>query len=288
MSAAIAYGLIAMFAGGIANALLKSAAERLDVLPAVIFRSGVSASTLAALALALRPAFVFSADMFLFALALSILGYFPFLFFVRGLSVGKVGVVSPIAAGWIIVAAAVGFVFLGEQIIFEKLFALALVVLGVFAVTMDPKEWGRAGALSVRGGVPFALAAALLWGVVFPLFQVPSSFFGALYFALLIESTVCLSGISHLLLTRARFPKREIIEKNWIPITIAGVLTAFFTFAVSEGCLTGEVSIVSALAGSAVVVAVLAAAAMYRERLSPLQYAGAGLVLFGTVFASFL
>jgi len=286
MEIALLYGVVAMFAQGVANALLKDATGKLGVLPTVIARSGTSALALWAVFLVLRPEVTFSAELFAFAAALSILGYFPFLFFIKGLEKGKVGVVAPIAAGWIVVAAAVSYFLYAEPFGAGKIAALLLVLAGVVIASVNLGDWKRG--VGFRDGVAYAVFAALLWGIVFPLFKIPSEYFGALFFACVIESFVCLSGYAHRLLSKTPLPPKEVVKKNWIPVVSAGILTAIFTLFVSLGYLTGEVALVSAIAGSSIVVSLAFAALFQKERLSALQYAGAGLVLLGIVIASII
>lgn len=284
--AAILYGLVAMFAQGIANTLLKGATEKLGVLPTVIARSGTSALALWAVFAFVRPEIVFSSELLVFAIAVSVLGYFPFFFFIVGLHKGKVGIITPIASGWIIVAAVVSFFLYGEPFTAGKIFALMFVIGGVILASIDLRDWSSLHTPSLRSGVPFALLAALIWGVVFPLFKIPSEYFGALFFACLIESMVFLTGFAHRILTRTPLPPKETVMNNWFPVVAAGVLTALFTLSVSLGYLTGEVSIVSALGGASIVISIILAGFVYKERLTRTQYMGAMLVLLGIVLAS--
>ncbi|GEM_PF-1504335 len=289
LTAAIGYGLVAMFAGGISTALLKDSVSRFGPLQSVVLRSGVSSIVLIALVLILRPAIPWDIGMFFFTVAVSILGYFPFLFMLEGFREGKVGVVMPISSGWVVIAAGVGFVFFGESVSMQKLLALAIVVFGILAVSIRPGDWKAVRLFDARNGVAFALAAALLWGIVFPLFKITGGYFGALVFACIIESLVCISGCVHLLLTKKPLlPSINGLRQGWVPFSIAGILTAGYTISISAGYQTGEISVVSALAGSAVVVAVIVAAVLHHERLRASQYFGVGLVLLGTLIASMI
>lgn len=285
---AVLYGVIAMFAGGITNALLKSVSSGLGAVPAVILRAAVSAITLFVAFLIIQPPVSFEIGDFFVALFISILGYFPFLFFVKALRMEKVGIVAPIASSWIVIASVIGFLFFNEPLSTEKLFVLAAVLAGVVLTSVDFKAWGGGHAVFSKNAIIFALSAAFLWGIVFPLFVLPSSAFGALVFGLIIESVVFLCGVTHLVITKSRMPVFSVIRPHVWYILIAGVLTAVYTPVVSLGYLTGNVSLVSALSGSSIVVAVFVASIIYKERLTVLQYAGAALILLGTIFASIL
>lgn len=284
---AIFYGIIAMFAGGVSNALLKGVSTGLGAVPTVILRAGISALTLLAVFTVLRPAVTLNSENLLIALAISVLGYFPSLFFVTALSTGKVGVVAPIASSWIVVAAVIGTLFFQEAISAEKVFVLFTVIAGVVLTSINFKEWRGKGSVASRA-VLFAVGAALLWGVVFPLFKIPAEYFGVLFFGLFIESIVCITGIIHLLVTRGNMPPVSHIKKHAVPLFFAGLLVAIFTPVVSLGYLTGETTIVSALAGAGTAVAIFTAAFLYKERLTLQQYAGGACILLGTVFASFI
>ncbi|MBY0538990.1 DMT family transporter [Patescibacteria group bacterium] len=283
---AVLYGVIAMFAGGISNALLKGVSGGLGAVPTVIVRAGVSAVTLFVVLLILQPPLSFNLGSFVVAILISILGYFPFLFFVKALRMEKVGIVAPIASSWIVVASIVGFVFFNETLSAEKLFVLVAVIAGVVLTSVDFKAWGRGHAVFSKNAIIFALAAAFLWGFVFPLFQLPSAAFGALVFGLIIETVVFLCGVVHVLITKTQMPLFSVVKPHLKALIGAGVLTAVYTPVVSLGYLTGNVSLVSALSGSSIVVAVFVASFLYKERLTVLQYAGGALILLGTIFVS--
>jgi drug/metabolite transporter (DMT)-like permease len=283
---AVVYGVIAMFAGGISNALLKSVSTGLGAVPTVILRAGISAVALLVTLLVVQPPLSFNIGSFVVAILISILGYFPFLFFVKALRMEKVGIVAPIASSWIVVASVVGVLFFNESLSAQKLFVLVAVIAGVILTSVDFKAWGRGHAVFSKNAIIFALGAAFLWGFVFPLFQLPSAAFGALVFGLIIETVVCISGVTHLLVTKTRMPVFSAVRPHLMALMGAGILTAVYTPVVSLGYLTGNVSLVSALSGSSIVVAVFVASFLYKERLTVLQYAGAGLILLGTIFAS--
>jgi drug/metabolite transporter (DMT)-like permease len=286
MLIAVVYGLVAMCAGGIANALLKPVSEGLGALPTIVFRAGTSALALLVAVIVLRPPLYFSIDSFLIAIAISVLGYFPFLFYVRALRLERVGIVAPIASSWIVVASAIGFIFLGDTLTSEKLFVLTSIIAGVVLASFDFKAWGRGHAVYSKKAIVLSIGAALLWGIVFPLFAVPSEFYGAIVFGLIIETVVCLSAVIHLRSTKNTLPSISKIQPYIVPVLGAGILTAVFTPAVSLGYLTGYTSVVAALSGSSIAVTVCVAALLYKERLTVLQYAGAGLILLGTIFAA--
>lgn len=288
ITAALLYGLAAMFASGISNAVLKHGAEHMGVLVTVILRSGISALTLGAALLILQPTIIWDTDMLSFGVLVAIIGYFPFMFFVASVHQGKVGVVAPIASGWIVIAGIFSILFFGEVFTLGTFAAFAVIVIGVIASSVHPSEWKSLNFISTGSGIPYALAAAVLWGIVFPLFKIPSDFFGALFSAAIIETFVCLTAIAHFLLIREKLPEVADLRKGFLAVLVAGVLTAGFTFSVSQGYLTGQVSIVSALAGAAIVVTVLLGRVLYKERLALSQYAGAGLVLLGIVLAAMM
>lgn len=288
MFIAAVYGLVAMCAGGIANALLKPVSEALGSLPTIILRAGTSALSLLIAILVLRPPLHFALDSFVIAIAISILGYFPFLFYVKALRLEKVGIVAPIASSWIVVASIIGFIFLGETLTTEKIFILTSIIAGVALASFDFKAWGRGHAVFSKEAILFSVGAALLWGIAFPLFAVPSAFFGAIIFGFIIETIVCLCAVVQLLLTNGTFPLISKIQPHTVAVVGAGILTAVFTPVVSLGYLTGYTSVVAALSGSSIVVTVCVAAILYKERLTVLQYAGVALILIGTIFASML
>jgi uncharacterized membrane protein len=79
---------------------------------------------------------------------------------------------------------------------------------------------------------------------------------------------------------------RQLLRDDAPYILASGIFGGLGTVFLNLAYQSGEVSVVSAIAGSAVIVAIAGAAIFYRERLTLIQYSGAGLVLLGIVLTA--
>ncbi len=289
---AILCAVIGTVGWGLSNAAAKRLVERFGPVRAIVFRNSLAVILLVCAVLVVGIPDTFTMRMLAFGIALSIAGYFPYISFLTGLRRGKVGIVYPIAEIWVILAALIGILYLGDVFTLGKAYALGFIVLGVIVSTVNFKLLKESDLISPSSGVPHALLSAILWGVIFAFFLYPSEALGGIFFALIVEGMVLLSALTHLMLKRERLiahPADNDALKSMWPFLIvsslgAGVGTMFINF----GYATGEIALVSAIAGAQIVVAGMFAHFIYGERLTARQYAGALLVIVGIACAAIL
>ncbi len=286
---AVIYGAVAMFAFGVANAFLKAPAAQIGVIESILVRNLAAVPVLAVawvlISGAAIPQLSFSAV--LGGVAIAILGYLPFLFFLQALNVGEVGRVIPLTAVVrIVVSVLFGVIIWADALSFFDLAALVAVLIGVFLVTYE----FRSGHITpIKSWVVPAFGASVLWGFLYPLFGYYAGLYGAFFYSLCIEVAVLGGAYLHLVLKKKQFslPLTTYIADRrtlwWL--VVAGVLTAVGTLSFNVGYGTGEIGIVSAIGGSSAVVSTICAMFLYRERVSLVQWFGifaamAAIVLF--------
>jgi len=287
MGLALFFSLGAMLSFGIANAVIKTVAERCGAVISIIFRNIIIIILLGAALLVIAPKMHSPTWAQLFwAIALPIGGYFGLLFLLLGLEREKVGIVIPLSSFRIVIGALVGLLFLGEVVTEMKIISVALVFAGVVLASIDIQAL-RSG-LSLGKGVMFGLLAGTFWGVFMTFFGFPSAVFGALLYALIIEVVTLVAAIAHAygmygrtLFSYTRSVFASLDRRSLIMLGISGVLGASATFFFNLALETGEYSLTSAVAGSSVVVSVITGAFLYGERLTLQQYAAIALVTTG-------
>lgn len=282
LATAIAYSAVAMISYGVGNALLKILTSRIGVVESLIFRNLVAVPVLLLAWFAFGAPFPtdIQASDAIGAAFIALLGYVPFYLFLRALKVGDVGTVVPVTSARIIISVFFGALFLSDALSRVDIIGILGIVAGVAFVTF---------AVPVRTvpliqWLPAALGAALLWGVLYPLFGFYSGVVGALFYALCIELAVLVGGVAHVLFknrsfvtVRADFAKLD--RHLLVPLVVAGLLTAIGSLTLNFGYLTGEIGIVSAIGGASAVASALAAIALFKERISVLQWGGILLVV---------
>lgn len=293
LSSAVLYGLLAMLGWGLQNTLMKGIVDKYGPLQGIILRNIPAVLILIVVIIGTSSFPSFTPASFFLGLFIAVLGYFPFMFFIFALKRGKAGIIYPTSSLRILAASLFGFLVLGELFTAGKTAVVVAVFLGVLLLTLNFKNLKESDIFSIESGVPLALLAALLWGVILPLFKFPSEALGALFFTLMVEGVILVAALIHLTLYERTAPKLGFIVRSfrgqelWL-IIAAGVSTALGTMFVNLGYETGEISIVTAISSSSVLIAVVGAAFLYKERLTSIQYGGVAVVLLGIVTAAML
>ncbi len=190
----------------------------------------------------------------------------------RGMAVGAMGVVAPIAATSAVIPFAVGLAR-GEHPAGLQVVGVAAALAGVAVVS---RETDRDG--STRpAAVGLALIAAAGFGLYFVLIDRAASD-GAAWSVLIARSTSCAAAIAVALAIgrRLRVP-RELV----LTIGLIGVFDVSANVLFAVATTRGLLSLVSVLGSLYPIVTVLLARTVLDERLRPSQWAGAAATLAG-------
>lgn len=256
-------GLLSMLSYGWANALSKPLTQKLG--PAqFLFLKGVGTSLI--LAVVAIPSYHYLSHwtVVLEALALGLAGYIPVLAFMHAIRTSPLGMVAPVSgsAPLITVALSVGFL----NVTLHKLQWLAIVIIIVanVIVSVDIRNWRQSRLLHKASGIPFALVAAIGWGL-FYFFLIPiTRVLGPWLASLLVEVGVTVAAGYHIKSTA----KKSTFSDAWRPdILFNAVLTCAGTLAFAFGVKHYNVGIVAALSNSTALVTTLLGVLLYQERL---------------------
>jgi drug/metabolite transporter (DMT)-like permease len=210
----------------------------------------------------------------LFAIAAGICGTAGLYAYYRGMQVGAMSVVAPIAGVSAVIPVIFGFAT-GDSPSKWQVAGIVAAIVGVGLASIEHHEGSR----RLATGVGLALLAALGFGLYFPWMHAAGKvdfWWASLVFrttALLVIATAVTIERTDLRLTPRQL---AIAAAVGIGDTIGNVL-----FAASSA--HGLISLTSVLASLYPIVTVLLAAAILHERLAPLQRAGVVLTLAGVV-----
>ncbi|MFJ3307778.1 EamA family transporter [Streptomyces sp. NPDC086549] len=218
-----------------------------------------------------------------FACAAGLAGPVALLAFYKALALGPMGVVSPLATLSVAVPVGVGLL-LGERPGPTQVLGIAVAVAGV-VLAGGPQ---LRGAPVQRQTILLTLVAALGFGTVFALFIEASTTVTGLFLALFVQrlTSVALGGaalyVSAALGTTA-LPEGGFPWASLPALAFVGLadVAANGTYAVAAQ--HGPITVAAVLASLYPVVTALAARGFLGERLRPVQAAGAGLALLGTL-----
>jgi drug/metabolite transporter (DMT)-like permease len=213
----------------------------------------------------------------LFAICASFGGMLGLFAYYRGMEIGAMSVVAPIAGVSAVIPVAFG-IATGDSPSPAQIAGIACALLGVGLASVEQ----QGGQRRVAAGAGLALLAALGFGFYFPWMHAAGKV--DFWWASLVFRTTALLIVAAAVAAQRpplRLGRRDlaIVVAVGIGDTIGNIL-----FAASSG--QGLVSLTSVLASLYPVVTVLLAAAVLHERVAPMQRAGIVLTLTGVVLIS--
>jgi drug/metabolite transporter (DMT)-like permease len=198
--------------------------------------------------------------------------------FYRGMAVGSISVVAPIAAVGAVVPVTFG-IATGDDVSAVQLAGFALALGGVALASFEQHE---SGDVKMAAGVPWALAAVIGFGGYYvPMHEASEQDF--LWAALVFRATVGVIAFAAWLAFR---PSLTAARGSLGAIALIGLADTAGNTLFAAASSLGEVSVVSVLATLYPVTTVALAAVVLSERVSRLQGVGVVAALVGVVLIS--
>jgi drug/metabolite transporter (DMT)-like permease len=198
--------------------------------------------------------------------------------FYRGMAVGAISVVAPIAAVGAIVPVVFG-IATGDSVSRLQGLGFALALSGVALASFERRE---AGAIRIAAGVPWAIAAVVGFGGYYvPMHEASEQDF--LWAALVFRTTVALLALTAWLAVRPPIPAAR---GHLGAIMMIGILDTAGNTLFAAASSQGEVSVVSVLATLYPVTTVALATLVLSERFDRLQLVGVVFAIVGVVLIS--
>jgi drug/metabolite transporter (DMT)-like permease len=212
----------------------------------------------------------------LFAIPAAISGTLGFYAYYRGMAVGAMSIVAPIAGISAAIPVVVG-ILSGDRPSLWQWLGIAAALGGVFLASREPGRSGRAAA-----GVGLALLAAIGFGGYFPPMHAAGNadFWWASLIFRMTSTSVILAAVA------IRRPSLAVAPIQVPLIALIGVGDMLGNFLFAAASTSGLVSITSVLASLYPIVTVLLARLVLKERVARSQEAGIVLTLAGVAFIS--
>jgi drug/metabolite transporter (DMT)-like permease len=212
----------------------------------------------------------------LFAVPAAISGTLGFYAYYRGMAVGAMSIVAPIAGISAAIPVVVGIVS-GDRPSLWQWLGIAAALGGVFLASREPGRSGR-----VAAGVGLALLAAIGFGGYFPPMHAAGNadFWWASLIFRMTSTSVILAAVA------IRRPSLAVAPIQVPLIALIGVGDMLGNFLFAAASTSGLVSITSVLASLYPIVTVLLARLVLKERVARSQEAGIVLTLAGVAFIS--
>lgn len=277
LATAVLWGL-ADFGGGLLT-------RRIPALTVVVVSQVAAVVVLGAVVLA-TGAWREAGPQLWFAVAAGLVGPVAMLSFYEALALGPMGVVSPLGSLGVVVPVAAGLA-LGERPGVGGFAGIAVAVVGI-VLAGGPE---LRGAPVQRRAVVLTLVAAFGFGAVMALISEASTTVTGLFLALLVQrvTNVAVGGGALWVRTRRGAPVLpagtgpRLLWQLLPALACVGLADVAANGTYSVAAQNGPVTLAAVLSSLYPVITALAAFAVLRERLRPVQAAGAGLALAGTV-----
>jgi drug/metabolite transporter (DMT)-like permease len=212
----------------------------------------------------------------LFAVPAAISGTLGFYAYYRGMAVGAMSIVAPIAGISAAIPVVVGIIS-GDRPSLWQWFGIAAALGGVFLASREPSRGGR-----VAAGVGLALLAAIGFGGYFPPMHTAGNadFWWASLIFRMTSTSVIFAAVA------IRRPSLAVAPIQVPLIALIGVGDMLGNFFFAAASTNGLVSITSVLASLYPIVTVLLARVVLKERVARSQEAGIALTLTGVALIS--
>lgn len=214
---------------------------------------------------------------------LSVLSAFSLLAFLKGLKVGSISIVSPIASAYPIVIVFAGVLLLNEAITISLGAGIVLIILGAVFASFKMHELRKLKLSKAIPGVKYALIALFGWGILYASIGIISKSLGWFYpvFIISVGSAIALFIYSWFGKIDTAFPLK--IKRNLFAYATIG--TAAFLF-YSIGTNIGSIAVVGPITGAAPLITVILAMALKGEKVEINQAIGIIFIISGIVILS--
>jgi uncharacterized membrane protein len=198
----------------------------------------------------------------------------------RALELGPVALVSPLTSAYAVFPIALAWLVLGEDINVGFGIGAGLATVGVVLVSTDPREFGEAATMR-RDGVPYALAAMVLFGVATFILGVVSRHAGWLP-TVALGRVFTVVALAPLLL--ARRPSVTAAGKGVAVAGLAvGLADVLGIMSFARAAEIAALSLVAAVSATFPLIPFVGGLVVLRERPSPSQAVGVFAVIGGLV-----
>ncbi|MFH1511046.1 MAG: DMT family transporter [Candidatus Woesearchaeota archaeon] len=280
--AAVLFALLAMVLWGFEELFLKKAISGMKSMTTLLINTIVGILVVACFVLLFLDGFSWlsGVDLWLVLIA-AVTSFFGYFFLYKALEAQKLSLIASLDESWIIISVVIAIVLFAELPSFLQVSAIFLVISGAFLVSVNFRS---IGGIKLLSGAGFEFASLVFTGITVPLEKVVVQRVGEanaiIYIAVLVLPLIFLARF----VTAERF-----VRPTWDLARIAawsGVFdgTAFALYLLALNKLS--VAVVAPIIASSVVVSLVLARIYLKEKMTPKEIVGAGLILAGVVILS--
>lgn len=279
----IIFGIVAMIGWGTTDFFIAKAVRKTSVFKTFVWSQTIGVILFFLIFLAFFKFPLLSLTPIGIILILGFLVVFSYLVYFKGLQVGKVSIISPVAACWAVVTVILSLIFLNEMLTALQAVGVSLAILGAVLTSFKLHDLMKLKLRNLATGVEYAIITLLAWGMLFAFIDVlvtELSWFLPVFFI----KTVAVFYI----LTFSSVTKRSIsFPKNVaLFIILIGVFDFVGFLSYGIGLAYEYATIVAPIASTSPLVTIILARIFFKESLEMNQKIGIVSALIGLVLLS--
>ncbi len=286
-STAILLWLLSMLGFAFSTAFIKPASEKFWPNKTVIYQKFLTTIFFLLSLLFFLNTTTFDRKYIGIAFLIAFLGYIPFASFIKGITIWKIGLISPISNSSVIFTVFFSLLFFNEQLSSRQLISIAWILLGIIISSINFQDFQASEIFKKSSGIIYALIACIGRGLVFALFHIPVNHLWPILTGVIIEWGIfLLSSLLHRKLLTKQSIQQDYKSKNikWILFSaLALTIGSIFYFI---GIKTYSSSIIYAITSINPAIILLYGKFVYKENLTLQQYIGIAIMISGIIALS--
>lgn len=284
----IIFGLISMIGWGVGDYTIALASRKIGSVQALFYNYLLGSVILILFALVMKFPFNLTVETFLFSLAAGILHVIAAFLYYKGLVVGKISLVAPIASSYSFLLVLSGLVIFQEKISLLQTLTILVIIIGSILTSLDIKELvSQFKFKKVDPGIPYAFATMLFWAIGFLFLNHAVKEVGVMYPTIVVYVGGLIFFLPYIKI--GRFSLSIKVDKSIIGyLLINGVGSAIAYISYSLGVEKHYLAIIAPIAAAFPLITILLAMSILKEKISFTQLIGIIFIMTGIITLSLL
>ncbi|OGD83932.1 hypothetical protein A2572_00015 [Candidatus Collierbacteria bacterium RIFOXYD1_FULL_40_9] len=273
-----------MFGWGTSDFFANNAAEKIGHSKTVFYSQIFGALLLILLSFFFPLSFTLEAKILPLLIFGSLCYSFGYVYLYKAFEIGNLSVTSTVSNLNVVIGMAIAFIARDQRLAGFQLFAVSLILLGIFLVSININDLIHSK-VSLLSGVKEALVAAFAFGFFWNVSEILSEDLGWLATSFL---TKIISLIALYLIFRLTKQSLDIKkQKNILPIVaLVGILEALAVASVNFGLEVGDLVLVDPIAAALSIVTISLAVIFLKEKLTKIQVVGIVSTITGIILTA--
>ena len=277
----ILMALVSMFGWGIADFLANKGVDAIGEFKSLLINQISGVIPIMFISIFVLDIPLFSPQILLMVFLCGFFNTVSYIMFYRGMKIGNLSIVSPIASSWVLILVIFSLFFFGEQLTYLQIVSIVIIISGIILSSFKFSELKRGLGKGMVRGIPEALFAMFGWGFTFFFLKFVVDVFGEILSVLLVRFVAIgiLSVYGFGKKVKFQNPGRMVL----LFLVFAGLLDAMAFMTFNIGITTDYLSIISPIAACFPAVTIILAMVFFKEKLVLNQWIGIVMILIGLV-----